>query len=96
MKLSGWIFHFKGTVFRALSKFAYHPQFRLQLIEANGLSTVISETKKRKKQLQIDRRARTNMDDDGTEILMNILKLDIACATIQSQLRTKLAKLMRS
>ena len=93
MKLSGWIFHFKGTVFRALSKFAYHPQFRLQLIEANGLSTVIAETKKRKKQLQIDRRARTNMDDDGTEILMNILKLDIACATIQSQIRTKLAKL---
>jgi len=93
MKLSGWIFHFKGTVYKALAKFAYHPQFRLQLIEANGLSTAITETKKRKKQLQTDRRARTNMDDDGTELMMNILKQDIASATIQSQLRVKLTNL---
>lgn len=93
LKLSGWIFHFKGTVFKALSKFAYHPKFRLQLIEANGLSTVVTETKKRKKQLQTDRRARTNMDDDSTEIMMNILKQDIASATIQAHIRVKLANL---
>jgi len=93
LKLSGWIFHFKGTVFKALSKFAYHPKFRQQLIEAHGLSTAVTETKKRKKQLQTDRRARTNIDDDSTEIMMNILKQDIASATIQSQLRVKLANL---
>lgn len=33
------------------------------------------------------------MDDDGTELMMNVLKQDIASATIQAQLRVKLTHL---
>ena len=97
LKLSGWLFHCKSVVYRAVSKLADRPIFIKQVHEVKGMSALLTELKVKKKAKKSSMRKALAMaegdeddendEDDGTAILYVTLHKELCCLKVQNIIR---------
>ena len=95
LNLSGWYFHRRNAVYRCFGKFAqagFGDIMYTELSDSGGISTICREVSIRKKAMRRGRKGEEE-DGDGTEMLLPLLRRDIASIKIQAMARmTKGAK----
>ena len=88
LRLSGWVFKDKDLVYFCLSKLAKFPNFQERLLDCGGISVVVSEIRLRHARYKkLSRKERALVDDDGTDVLWDALRPDVAAAQIQAVVR---------
>jgi hypothetical protein len=93
MNLSGWHFHRKNTVYRCFGKFTaagFGQQMYEEVSDSGGISVLCREVQIRKKRMRKGKKGEDE-DGDGTEMLLPLLRRDIASIKIQAQARRRRA-----
>lgn len=93
MKLSGWVFSKKSSIYDALAVLSIHPRFREKLRKARGINVTVYEIDARRKQRAIKRLTEYDVQEDlATDMLFNSLKKDWAATKIQAVFRAYVAR----
>lgn len=92
LNMSGWHFQRKDFVYRCFGRLSSCSEFINTLRDNNGIAVLCREVEVRRQQMKGQRRNKIEEDEDGTEILLRILKLDLCSIRIQSMVRAKIAK----
>ena len=90
---TGWMFKMKARVYRAVAVMSQHPNFKDQLLDCEGMGTMLTMLHIKKKLARSKRRNSDGGEDDSTEQLLKVLRQDWAMSRIQSFARTKLVRL---
>ena len=90
MKLSGWVFHRKSTVYEAMSMLTAFPGFVDAVRKCRGINVVVYELDVFKKLKLYQRKNHLHVEEDGaTDRLYAVLKEDWGATRIQAMCRSR-------